>query len=166
MVTVARTAGVYLFLLLIFRLAGKRTLAEVTIFDFILLLVISEATQQGLTGNDFSVTNACLIVLTLVAINRVSDWVAFRSTRASHLLNDEPMVLMLDGQMLRDRMREVKVREDDILEQGRQAAGVERLEDIAHAILERNGTISVIPASHQQEGGSSSGGHPRISERG
>ena len=66
MESVLRAAIVYVFLLVLFRLAGKRTLSDVTTFDFVLLLIISEATQQALLGEDFSLTNAFLVITTLI----------------------------------------------------------------------------------------------------
>ena len=69
MESVIRAAAVYLFLLLVFRLAGQRTLAQITTFDLVLLLIISEAIQQALIGNDNSMINAALVVLTLAGLN-------------------------------------------------------------------------------------------------
>lgn len=145
MIPVVRTAGMYLFLLVLLRLSGKRTLSDVTVFDFILLLVMSEACQQALTGNDFSLTNAMLIVLTLVVVNHVSDWLSYRFRGFDHAVNDGPLLLIADGELRHDRMRQVKVRVDDILEQARQTQGLERLDQVRHAVLERDGTISIIP---------------------
>ena len=68
---VLRAGSIYFILLLIFRISGKRTLSQITTFDFVLLLIVGEATQQGLLGDDFSVTNAILLVLTLVGIDVV-----------------------------------------------------------------------------------------------
>jgi uncharacterized membrane protein YcaP (DUF421 family) len=69
MVAVLRAAAIYCFLLLLMRLTGKRSLGQMTTFDFVLLLVVAEATQQGLLGNDFSLTNAFLVILALVGID-------------------------------------------------------------------------------------------------
>lgn len=135
----------YAFLLAIFRLSGKRALAEVTLFDFITLLVMSEATQQALTGNDFSITNAMLIVLTLVVLNRIMDLASLRSRRLGRVLNDQPLILIENGRPMEDRMRRAEVDEQDILEQARGRQALERLEQIKWAILERDGSISIIP---------------------
>ena len=66
---VLRSATIYVFLLVIFRLSGKRSLAQITTFDFVLLLIIGEATQQALLGNDFSITYALIVITTLVGID-------------------------------------------------------------------------------------------------
>ena len=71
---VLRALAVYVVLLVIFRLAGKRSMARITTFDLLLLLVVSEATQQALLGDDFSLTNAALVILTLVAVERTADF--------------------------------------------------------------------------------------------
>jgi uncharacterized membrane protein YcaP (DUF421 family) len=141
---VLRAIGSYLLLLLIIRLSGKRGLAQVTIFDFVLLLLISQAVGQALVGNDSSLTTAAIITITLVVVNRVNDWVAHRWADASHVLEDAPLVLIEDGHIHDDRLRKMKIRLDDILENGRIEEGVERLDQIKHAVLERSGAISII----------------------
>ena len=82
MESVIRAAAVYLFLLLVFRLAGQRTLAQITTFDLVLLLIISEAIQQALIGNDNSMTNAALVVLTLAGLNVALSILKQRSKKA------------------------------------------------------------------------------------
>ena len=141
---VLRAVGSYLLLLFIVRLSGKRGLAQVTIFDFILLLLISQAVGQALIGNDSSLTTAAIITITLVVVNRVNDWAAHRWADASHVLEDAPLMLIEDGHIHDDRMRKMKIRLDDILENGRLEDGVERLDQIKHAVLERSGSISII----------------------
>jgi uncharacterized membrane protein YcaP (DUF421 family) len=151
MVPVVRTLAMYAFLVVLLRASGKRTLAQVTVFDFVLLLVMSEATQQALTGNDFSVTNAMLIVLTLVALSRGLDWFSHRNAVIDRVLNDEPLILIDDGKFLRKPMHHNEVGIDDILESARKSNGIERIEQVKYAILERDGTISVIPRSQSGE---------------
>jgi uncharacterized membrane protein YcaP (DUF421 family) len=142
---VLRAAAVYLVLLLLLRLSGKRTLAQITVFDFILLLIISEATQQALLGNDFSITQAALVILTLIALDRAFDYFSFRSSRADRLVNGSPLVLIEQGRPLHDRMDLMRLTPDDVLDQARQSQGLERLDQIEYAVLERNGRISVVP---------------------
>jgi uncharacterized membrane protein YcaP (DUF421 family) len=141
---VLRALGCYLLLLLVVRLSGKRGLAQVTIFDFILLLLISQAVGQALIGNDSSLTTAAIITITLVVVNRGNDWAAHRWADASHVLEDAPLMLIEDGHIHDDRMRKMKIRLDDILENGRLEDGVERLDQIKHAVLERSGAISIV----------------------
>jgi uncharacterized membrane protein YcaP (DUF421 family) len=142
---VIRGAVVYLFLLVLFRLSGQRALAQVTTFDFVLLLIISEASQQALIGNDNSMTHAALVVTTLVGLNILLSVIKQRSKRLEKILEDVPLVLVDDGKPLRERMDKVRVDEDDILEAARACQGLERLDQIKYAVLERSGDITIVP---------------------
>ncbi len=142
---VLRGFAIYLFLLLLFRVTGKRSLAQITTFDAVLLLIVAEATQQGLLGNDYSVTNAFLVILTLFAIDTGLSVLSQRSQRVEKLLNDVPLVLVEEGRLLRDRMDRARVDEADILERARELQGLERLDQIKYAVLERSGGISIVP---------------------
>ncbi len=142
---VLRATAIYLFLMLVFRLAGKRTLAQVTTFDLVLLLIISEATQQGLLGNDFSVTNAFLVIGTLVALDMVFDWAQFRWPRFARATESLPLVVVEDGRPLHDRLDRMRLDEEDVLEAARSTQGLERMDQIRLAVVERSGGISVVP---------------------
>jgi uncharacterized membrane protein YcaP (DUF421 family) len=145
MESVLRAVAIYLFLLLIMRISGKRSFSEITTFDFVLLLVIGEATQQALLGEDFSLTNAFAVIVTLVVIDiGLSLWKQ-RSPRLALALESQPLVLVADGKLLEERMNEVRVDADDILAAARMTQGLERLDQIKYAVLERNGGISIIP---------------------
>jgi uncharacterized membrane protein YcaP (DUF421 family) len=140
---VLRAAIVYLMLLVVFRLTGKRTLAQVTSFDLVLLLIISEAVAQALVGDDFSLTNALLVVLTLVVMDVALGFVK-RSREASKWLEGLPIVIVEDGRLMRDRIERAQVDEDDVLSAA-QRLGLERLDQVKYAVLERSGGIAVIP---------------------
>jgi uncharacterized membrane protein YcaP (DUF421 family) len=142
---VLRAAAVYLVLMVIFRLTGKRGLSEVTTFDFVLLLIISEATQNALMGDDFSVTNAAVVITTLVFIDITLSIVTARSGKMEKLLSDVPTIVVEDGLPFEDRMSKLRMNVDDILEQGRLSHGIERLDQIRYAVVERSGSISIIP---------------------
>jgi uncharacterized membrane protein YcaP (DUF421 family) len=143
--SVIRGLAVYGFLLLLFRLAGKRALSEITTFDAVVLLIISEAVQQGLIDGDESMTNAFLLVVTLigadVAFSLLSGW--FK--KVSKLVNDVPLVIVEDGKPIEERMRKARVEEDDVMEAARELQGLRRMEDIEYAILERGGKITIVP---------------------
>src|SRR5215212_587409 len=141
---VLRSAAIYFVLLLLLRLTGKRSLGQMTTFDFV-LLVIAEATQQGLLGNDFSLTNAFLAILTLVGIDTGLSLLERRSQTVDKLINGVPLVIVENGEPLEERMNKARVTADDILEMAREQQGVERMEQIKYAVLERSGGISVIP---------------------
>src|ERR687890_1419537 len=98
--SVARAAAVYLVLLLLFRLVGKRTLADTGVFDFVLLLIVSEAIQQALIDDDNSMTNAFLIVMTLLGLNVGFSLLKQRSPLVDRLVDDVPLVIVADGRPL------------------------------------------------------------------
>jgi len=145
MESIARGLIVYAFLLVIFRIAGKRTLAESTNFELVMLLIISETTQQAMVDGDHSLTNSVLLVITLVGTSLVFSILKSRFKAVERLLDGAPLVLVEDGKMLKDRMLHERIDEDDILEAGRQVQGIERIDQIKHAVLERSGQISIIP---------------------
>lgn len=142
---VLRAGAIYIFLLLLFRISGRRTLSEITTFDFVLLLIIGEATQQGLLGDDFSVTNALLLIATLIVMDIALSLFKEHVPIAGKLLDGMPMVLVENGQPLRDRMKKARVDEYDIMEEARRAQGLERMDQIKYAVLEVSGAISIVP---------------------
>ncbi|MBA1258073.1 DUF421 domain-containing protein [Pseudomonas oryzihabitans] len=145
MESVLRAAALYAFLLMLFRITGRRALSEITTFDFVLLLVIGEATQQALLGDDFSVINAFVVIATLVLIDILLSLFKERSPRVGRFLDGVPLIVVEYGKPLTERLRKARLTEEDILEAARQSQGLERLEQIRFAVLEKNGQISVIP---------------------
>jgi uncharacterized membrane protein YcaP (DUF421 family) len=142
---VLHSCAIYIFLIIIFRIAGKRSLAQVTTFDFVLLLIIGEATQQALLGDDFSLSNAFLVIITLVGLDiGLSLWKQ-HFPKVEKLLDDMPLVIVENGQMLTDRMEKARIDQEDVLAAARERQGLERMEQIKYAVLERGGGISIIP---------------------
>ncbi len=142
--SVLRAVAVYLFLLAIFRLAGKRSLANITTFDLVLTLIISESIQQSLTGTDSSMTNALLLITTLVGLDVILSVLKHRFSSVDRLLDGVPLVLMRAGETLQERMNKERVDEQEILTAARLQRGTKRLTDIDCAVLEPGGQISVI----------------------
>ena len=142
---IVRGLAVYLFLLILFRIAGRRTLGSITNFDFVLLLIISEATQNAMIGNDYSVTNGFLVILTLVGLDIVLSYMKQRFPAMERYLDGLPLVLVDQGRPLKDLMYRVRVDEQDILAAAREKHGLERMDQIKYAILETNGMISIVP---------------------
>ena len=120
---VIRGTLVYLFLLVLFRISGKRTLAEVTTFDFILLLIISEAAQQALLGQDYSFTAAAIVITTLVGLDMLMAWISRRSEKVQKMLDSVPLVILKDGKPIKDRMETSGVDESEILQAAREHQG-------------------------------------------
>lgn len=142
---VLRTIAVYLILLAVFRLTGKRTLAQATSFDLVIVLVVGEATAQALLGEDFSVTRAAIVIVTLVLLQRGSDYLAWKSPRFDRITEGAPSLLISDGQVLPKELRTHKLDESDIMEAARDKHGLERLDQIKWAVLEKSGDITVVP---------------------
>jgi uncharacterized membrane protein YcaP (DUF421 family) len=146
---ILRGAAVYLFLLLVFRIMGKRTLNETTTFDFVLLLIISEVTQQALVGDDYSITGAGLLICTLMGIDLILTLSKQAFPGIAKLTEGAPLIIVDHGKPLKNRMEKTKVGEDDILHAARLNMGLERMEQIKYAVLEKDGTISIIPLEKQ-----------------
>jgi uncharacterized membrane protein YcaP (DUF421 family) len=141
---VLRAAAIYLALVVLFKLAGRRSLAQLTTFDFVLLLIIGEATQQALLGEDFSVTNAVLVIITLIALDVGASLLKRHSRRFAALLDGTPTIVVENGVPLEERLAKSRLKLEDIMESAREN-GIERVEQIKFAIIERNGKISIIP---------------------
>jgi uncharacterized membrane protein YcaP (DUF421 family) len=143
--SVIRALVVYLFLLVIFRVAGKRTLSETSSFDLVLLLIISETTQQAMVNSDHSMTNAGLLIVTLVGLDILLSYIKQWSPTAEAWLDGLPLIVLRNGKPLNDRMQRERIDEADILEAGREKFGVEELDEIKYAVLERHGEITIVP---------------------
>lgn len=142
---VLRALAIYAVLMVVFRLAGQRAIAQITTFDFVLLLVIGEATQQALLGEDFSLTHAVIVIVTLVGIDILLAHVKWRWDGLGKLLDGTPVILVDDGRPLAERMRRARVDEANILSAARLKHGLERMEDVRYAVLETSGEISIVP---------------------
>lgn len=143
--SVLRALAIYAFLMVVLRLGGKRTFSQMTAFDFVLLLIISEATQQALLGNDFSLVNAFLVIITLVAADVGMSLLKQRFGILDKIADDVPVLLIADGCIRRDCLERERVDEADILTAARRDHGLERLDQIKYAVLERSGGITVVP---------------------
>ena len=142
---ILRGAAIYLFLLLVFRIMGKRSLNETTTFDFVLLLIISEVTQQALVGDDYSITGSALLICTLMGLDLVLTLTKKALPGFAKLTEGAPLIIVDHGKPLKKRMDKSKVDEDDILHAARLYRGLETMEQIKYAVLEKDGTISIIP---------------------
>ncbi len=147
MTSVLHATLIYAFLLGVFRLAGRRTLGQITTFDFILLMVISEAVQNALVRNDYSLTNAFLTVLTLVVLDIGLSLIQGRSRRLGRVLQGLPLLLVHRGECLEPLMRKARVQRTDILAAARKTHGLSSMAQIDSVVLETDGTLSIIPAS-------------------
>jgi uncharacterized membrane protein YcaP (DUF421 family) len=150
--TILRATILYSFLLLVFRLAGNRILGKITTFDFVLLLVISETTGQVLVAEEHSLAAAFLAILTLIGLDIGFTLLKLRWRRLDRWLEGSPLILVESGRPLRARMRREQIDDDDILASARERHGLERMDQIRYAVLERSGAISIVPEAPPSSG--------------
>jgi uncharacterized membrane protein YcaP (DUF421 family) len=143
--SVLRGAAVYIILLIVLRLSGRRTTAQMTPFDLVLLLIVAETTQQALLGDDFSITNAAVLIVTLFTIDIVLAHVKQWLPKVGLMIDGTPTVLVCDGKPDERALARSRVSLEDILAAAREQQGLERLDQIKFAILEAGSGISVIP---------------------
>lgn len=139
-----RATGVYFFLLLLIRATGKRELGELSTMDFVLLLMISEALQEGLVGFDLSITGGFILASTLGFWHAAITFASYRSQTLRDVLNGVPVLLINKGKPDETAMRAERVPLDDIESEARQV-GIDSLEQVEKAVLESTGKISIIP---------------------
>ena len=151
--SVIRGLAVFVTLLLIFRVAGKRTLHETTTFDFVLILIVAETVQQAMIDDDNSFTNAFILVCTLVGVNILFSVFKQRWKWFAKITEGTPVVIVEEGKVHRDRMEKERVDEDDVLNSAREIHGLRGMDEIESAVMERDGTISVIPKGQENKRG-------------
>ncbi len=148
--TLFRVVAIYGFLLVVFRLSGRRTLAQMTSFDLVLVLVIGDATQQALIGEDFTIGTAFVAVGSLVLLDVGLGFLKSRWAAIDRVVDGLPIILVEHGTPFRDRMAREGIDLGDILAAGREQHGLRNLDEIDFAVLERSGGLSII-ARHRPE---------------
>ncbi|WP_059410907.1 DUF421 domain-containing protein [Cupriavidus basilensis] len=140
---VLRGLIVYGSLLVLLRLSGKRQIGQLTSLDLVLLLVLSNAVQNSMNAGDNSVTAGLILAVTLIGANLLLAWLSWRSRRFENVVEGRPQVLIHEGQIYPDVMKNALISRDD-LHKALRHAGCERVADVHFAILENDGTISVM----------------------
>ena len=143
---VIRAAVVYLFLLIAFRLTGKRQVGQMTTFDLIVVLIISNVLQNAMIGPDNSVVGGLIGAAVILLVNFLIAELALRSRRAERILEQEPTVLIVNGKIVERNLRKELISSAD-LHSALRKDGVISAEDVKLAVLEPNGTISIIKKS-------------------
>jgi uncharacterized membrane protein YcaP (DUF421 family) len=147
---VLRAVAVYALVMVLIRVSGKRAVGQFTPFDLVLLVLIGNAVQNGLNGGDNSLSGALILATVLIALNYAVAWLTARSQRAERIVEGIPKVLARDGQVFEEVLRQELVSLDDFHE----ALRMNNIADpgeVALALLETNGSISVVP---KESGGS------------
>jgi uncharacterized membrane protein YcaP (DUF421 family) len=142
---VIRAAVLFLFVWLLTRAVGRRELSAFEPIDIILLVVIGDLIQQGVTQNDFSVTGAMLAVGTMGAMTVFFSFLAFRFKRVQPILEGDPVILVEHGAPLEKNLRRNRITLEELASQARLNAQIAHIRDVEWAVLETSGQISFIP---------------------
>ena len=143
---VGRGVVVFVFLFLLMRIMGKRELSSLEPFDLILLVILGDAVQQGLTQDDYSLTGAMLAVGTIAVLQIATSYANFKFPRLRSLLDGEPLVVVQDGKPIVKNLDRERLTADDLAVAARRE-GIAKLDDVAWAVIEPSGTISFIKKS-------------------
>jgi uncharacterized membrane protein YcaP (DUF421 family) len=138
-----RAVVLYTFVVFVMRVVGRRELSSLTAFDLVLLIVLGDAIQQGLTQADYSVTGAVIVVSTFAVLQVATSYLGFKSRRIRSVLEGHPTVLVEDGRLIDGNLRRQRLTPDDVAEAMR-LQQILSFTDVAWAILESNGRISFI----------------------
>ena len=140
---VARTVVIILFVFLLTRVVGRRELSSLEPFDVILLVVVGDLVQQGITQSDDSVTGATIVLATVALLTVGISYLSFRVPRLRPLLEGEPIVLVVDGEPIDRNLRRERLTMDDLLAEAR-AQQIASLAEVRFAVLETSGKISFL----------------------
>ena len=143
---VVRAIIIYLLVFAFTRALGRRELSTLQPFDFILLVVIGDLIQSGVTQNDMSVTGVLIVVCTIGILQVIFSYLSFRFRRMRPILQGEPIVLVENGQLIDRNMRRERLTLDDLAEKAR-LSEIESIDEVKWAVLETNGDISFIKQS-------------------
>jgi len=139
-----RAVVLFGFVYLLTRIIGRRELSSMEPFDLILLIVIGDAIQQGLTQDDYSVTGALIVIGTFAVLQILISYLSYRFPRLRPALDGEPIVVVQDGQAIEKNMKRERITLGEVMVEAR-LQQVSQLDDIAWAVLETSGKISIIP---------------------
>ena len=143
---IIRTIAVYLVILIGLRLAGKREIGQMTVFDLVVLLLIANAVQNAMVGPDTSLVGGILAAIVLLLVNAAVAGLRLRSPRLRRLVEGTPTLLVLHGEVIPQHMRREGIDEESLLVALREH-GVAEISEVEMAVLEIDGSISVIPVS-------------------
>lgn len=143
---VGRAVVAFCFIFLLTRIVGRRELSSLEPFDLILLVMMGDLVQQGVTQSDFSITGLLLAASTIALMTVLVSYLSFRFRRLRPILDGEPIVVVQDGKPIEKNMRRERLTLDDLAE-GARKEGIAKLDDVAWAVMETSGTISFIKRS-------------------
>ena len=140
---VVRALIIYAFLLILLRLTGKRQIGQMSPFDLVLLLVLSNAVQNSMNGGDNTILGGMILAVTLVACNAALSFITYHNKAAGRFVEGEPEVLIFDGKLMKKNLEKEGLTMDE-LQGAMRVAGCEKVEDVHLATMELNGQISIV----------------------
>ena len=140
-----RAIALYIFVVFVLRVIGRRELSSLSAVDLVLLVVLGDAIQQGLTQDDYSVTGAMIAVSTIALMQVASSYLGFRSSRARTVIEGDPIVVVQDGKPIAANLRRLRITDEELAEEAR-GQGIASIDQVQWAIAEASGTISFIQA--------------------
>jgi uncharacterized membrane protein YcaP (DUF421 family) len=141
-----RTAAIYVVILVGLRLSGKREIGQMTVFDLLVLLLLANAVQNAMVGPDTSLTGGVIAAAVLLILNTIVARLRLRWPRLRRLIEGSPTLLVLHGQLLADQLRREGL-DRETLDAALREHAITDLSDVEMAVLEIDGSISVVPAS-------------------
>jgi uncharacterized membrane protein YcaP (DUF421 family) len=151
---VIRATVVFFAILLVTRAVGRRELASLEPFDLIMLVVLGDLVQQGITQSDYSVTGALVVIFTIALLTVGTSYASFKIKPLRPVLDGEPLLLVENGEIVEANLRRERITLDELGSEARQQQ-ISSISDIRFAVLETNGKISFIPKDESSGGGGS-----------
>ena len=148
---IVRSAVVYAALIFILRISGKRQVGQLAPFDLVLLLVLSNAVQNSMNGGDNSLVGGLISALTLITLNYAVGFATFKSKRLEAIIEGRPVMLIHNGRVLEDVLARTQLTHHE-LDAALRQSGYACIDDVQRAMLENNGSITVIPRAHAVDG--------------
>jgi uncharacterized membrane protein YcaP (DUF421 family) len=140
---VVRAAVAYVFIVVLLRVTGRRELSSMGPTDLVLLVVMGDLIQNGVTQSDMSITGVTIAVTTFALLSVASSYLVFRSRRARGIIEGTPLIVVQDGEPIEANLRSERMTVDDVMEEARRQQ-IERLDEVKWAVLESNGSVSFI----------------------
>ena len=140
---VFRAVFAYVFILFLMRIVGRRELSSMEPSDLILLIVLGDLVQNGVTQSDYSMTGVALATSTIGLLAVATSYLTFRSKRAKSLIEGEPLILLQDGKLIERNLKGERLTPDDVADEAR-TQGIGDLDEVKWAVLETSGKITFI----------------------
>jgi uncharacterized membrane protein YcaP (DUF421 family) len=140
---VVRAIFVFFLMLVITRAVGRRELSSMEPFDLILLVVMGDLIQQGVTQSDYSLTGSTIVIVTIAVLTVGTAYLSYRFRRLRPLLEGEPVVLMAGGRLIESNLRRQRMTVEELLAEAR-LQSIGGLDAVEYAVLETNGRVSFL----------------------